>query len=130
MRLARSYRSTFIKNAPRFSRRRIVLYLILLCALGAIGAIVWDIIKMKEAYYLKWSDSLGLDWWIVEIPDPDYDPTTEFFLSGIVQYFYFFLLMANFVPVSLYVSMSTVKFFQAHFIEADLEIYHEVRSEK
>ena len=42
-----------------------------------------------------------------------------------MQFFYYFLLMANFVPVSLYVSMSTVKFFQAKFIEDDLLIYHE-----
>ena len=33
--------------------------------------------------------------------------------------------MANFIPVSLYVSMSTVKFFQAFFIENDIKMYDE-----
>ena len=40
------------------------------------------------------------------------------------RFFYYFLLLSSFVPVSLYVSLSTCKYFQARFIEADLECYH------
>ncbi|KAH8043701.1 phospholipid-translocating ATPase [Aureococcus anophagefferens] len=42
-----------------------------------------------------------------------------------IKCFYYFLLMAQFVPVSLYVSMSMTKNFQARFLEWDLGMYHE-----
>ena len=42
-----------------------------------------------------------------------------------VKFFYYFLILAQFVPVSLYVSMSTVKYFQALFMNWDLGMYHE-----
>ncbi|EGB10874.1 hypothetical protein AURANDRAFT_22034, partial [Aureococcus anophagefferens] len=42
-----------------------------------------------------------------------------------IKFFYYFLLMAQFVPVSLYVSMSMTKNFQARFLEWDLGMYHE-----
>ena len=34
--------------------KRVVLYLLAVCLLGAVGAIVWDLKKMEDAYYLKW----------------------------------------------------------------------------
>jgi phospholipid-transporting ATPase len=43
----------------------------------------------------------------------------------IVAFFYFFLLMYQFVPISLYVSLTMVKFLQAFFMENDLLMYHE-----
>jgi len=42
-----------------------------------------------------------------------------------VQFFYLFLLHATFIPVSLYVSMSLVRFFQSKFMNGDLEMYYE-----
>ncbi|CAN0473217.1 unnamed protein product, partial [Hapterophycus canaliculatus] len=36
---------------------------------------------------------------------------------SIIQFFYLFLLLGNFIPVSLYVSMGTVKFCQAFFMK-------------
>ncbi|EQC36244.1 hypothetical protein SDRG_06351 [Saprolegnia diclina VS20] len=44
--------------------------------------------------------------------------------SWVVTFFYYFLLMYQFVPISLYVSMGTAKFAQARFIEWDLGMYH------
>jgi magnesium-transporting ATPase (P-type) len=43
----------------------------------------------------------------------------------IIQFFYFLLLHANFVPVSLYVSMAFVRFFQSRFMQYDLDMYYE-----
>ncbi|KAF0683545.1 Aste57867_24402 [Aphanomyces stellatus] len=37
---------------------------------------------------------------------------------------YYFLLLNSFIPVSLYVSMTSVKFMQAYFMNADLKMYH------
>ncbi|KDO26161.1 hypothetical protein SPRG_08522 [Saprolegnia parasitica CBS 223.65] len=44
--------------------------------------------------------------------------------SWVVTFFYYFLLMYQFVPISLYVSMGTAKFVQARFIEWDQSMYH------
>ncbi|GMI14936.1 hypothetical protein TrLO_g10401 [Triparma laevis f. longispina] len=101
--------------------KRIVFYLAAVCFLGAIGSFTWKNKHMLNAWYLKWTDADADDSQDILT---DYNATGEFLLSAIVQFFYYFLLMANFVPVSLYVSMSTVKFFQAKFIEDDLELYH------
>jgi len=35
------------------------------------------------------------------------------------------LLFVNFVPISLIVTLETVKFLQAKFIAVDLDMYHE-----
>lgn len=43
----------------------------------------------------------------------------------IIQFAYLMLLLGNFIPVSLYVSMSTIRFFQAIFMEWDRHMYHE-----
>ena len=108
--------------------KRIVLYLIAVCTLGAVGAFVWMVNNMDDANYLLWNKELILDTatntYSTQRLSPNQGLKLQFFLSSIVQFFYYFLLMANFVPVSLYVSMSTVKYFQSHFIEADLQIYH------
>ena len=42
----------------------------------------------------------------------------------VVKFFYYFLLMAQFVPVSLYVSTSMTRNFQARFMQWDLRMYH------
>ncbi len=55
--------------------------------------------------YLDWEESSGYAW--------------------IVQFFYLILLHSQFVPVSLYVSMAMVRFFQAYFMVSDLEMYYE-----
>lgn len=89
-----------------------------MCLVGAFGAYMWMDRKMANADYLMWREG--------DNPDPEND-TEDFILSSIVQFFYYFLLMANFVPVSLYTSMSTVKFFQARFIESDLEMYERAK---
>ena len=44
--------------------------------------------------------------------------------EGWIKFFYYFLVMAQFVPVSLYVSMSMTKNFQGRFLEWDLGVYH------
>ena len=106
--------------------KRVVLYLVVVCLFGASGNFVWKNNEMLDAWYLKWSTTDADETAKLHETDfEDYNATGDFLLSAVVQFFYYFLLMANFVPVSLYVSMSTVKFFQANFIEADVEIYHE-----
>jgi len=104
-----------------------VAFLIAICLLGAIGAFIWMKNGMMDNEYLMWEALPPLHstrFNDAHVGKTD-DELTDFALSSIVQFFYYFLLMANFVPVSLYTSMSTVKYFQSRFIESDLEIYHE-----
>lgn len=49
--------------------------------------------------------------------------------TWLIQFFYTLLLLSNLIPVSLYVTMSTVKFFQAYFINNDMDMY-ETKSDK
>jgi phospholipid-transporting ATPase len=77
------------------------------CLTGALGSLIWNsVYDVKGAWYLAWENAnLG-----------------AYF---VVQFFYFFLLHATFIPVSLYVSMTLVRFFQASFMNNDLEMYYE-----
>ncbi|OQR98060.1 phospholipid-transporting ATPase [Thraustotheca clavata] len=86
----------------------LVIVLLLCCALGATGSILWDAHNYDSWYICGQTasvpDSVG-DWFIM--------------------LFYFFLLMYQFVPISLYVSMSMVKYIQAIFIQWDIHMYYE-----
>jgi magnesium-transporting ATPase (P-type) len=42
----------------------------------------------------------------------------------LVGVFYYFVFLADMLPISLYVSLQTVRFIQAHFMQLDLEMYH------
>ncbi len=88
--------------------RRIIFLLILVCFAGATGQAIWDNdmkVKIQDHWYLRWDPDEGAVW--------------------INQFFYYFLLHATFIPVSLYVSMSAVRFFQSKFMNLDLDMYHE-----
>jgi phospholipid-transporting ATPase len=85
----------------------LLLILIVFSAVGATGAVIWKTDK-DSVWYLQLdaSDSgVVVDW--------------------IVMLFYYLLLMYQFVPISLAVSMSMVKYLQAQFIQWDKHIYHE-----
>ncbi|OQR85207.1 phospholipid-transporting ATPase, partial [Thraustotheca clavata] len=90
--------------------------MVVLCLLGAIGATVWNHTylsnrPMEKAWYLFYSSR------DVTVANP----LANFFLL----FLYYFLLLNSFIPVSLYVSMTSVKFIQAYFMNQDLEMYHE-----
>jgi magnesium-transporting ATPase (P-type) len=83
----------------------LVLVLTAVCLAGAVAETVWlagD--AYTQAAYLM----------------PESLPGYQF----VISFFYYFLLMYQFIPVSLYVSMSTVKYLQSYFIEQDREVHH------
>ncbi len=85
---------------------KIILLLVGVCLGGAIGQAVWNQQNdVSQIWYLSWSPN-----------------TASFF---IIDFFYFFLLHATFIPVSLYVSMSIARYFQSYFMNNDLEMYYE-----
>jgi len=77
------------------------------CLVGALGSLIWNIeYDVKGAWYFDWGD-------------------INYGAYFVIQYFYFFLLHATFIPVSLYVSMTLIRFFQSYFMNNDLEMYYE-----
>lgn len=80
--------------------------LVAFSAAGAAGAVIWKTGKSSLWYLqLDASDrSVIVDW--------------------VVMLFYYLLLMYQFVPISLAVSMSMVKYIQAQFIQWDSNMYH------
>lgn len=83
----------------------IILMLAFLCFWGATGMSIWNTSHdVSTIWYLHWTFS-AVPYWFV-------------------KFFYFFLLHASYIPVSLYVSMATARFFQSRFMNADLDMYY------
>ncbi|CAN0447201.1 unnamed protein product, partial [Discosporangium mesarthrocarpum] len=98
-------KSSHLEQRTNTEIRRIVTYLALVCLAGALGSLLWNISNAEDANYLAWEVGRGGGG---ERGSP--------VGSACIKFLYFFLLLGNFIPVSLYVSMSTVKFFQSYFI--------------
>ncbi|GMF18722.1 unnamed protein product [Phytophthora lilii] len=93
----------------------ICVLMVALCLAGAILSTVWNAQNLdkdsrKGAWYLYDGGSTALK-----------APVGNFFIMVL----YYFLLLNSFIPVSLYVSMTSVKFMQSYFMNNDLEMYHE-----
>ena len=86
---------------------RIVMLLALICIGGATGSTVWNSVNnIENAWYLNMKKSTTFGYWIT-------------------MFFYYFLLHASFIPVSLYVSMALTRSFQSYFMNNDLDMYYE-----
>ena len=96
-----------LESATSREIRKIILLLLLVCFTGATGQTVWN--KENDIDDIRY-----LDW--------DQNPVAYWF----IDFFYFFLLHATFIPVSLYVSMSIVRYFQSYFMQKDLAMYYSV----
>ncbi|KAF4316299.1 hypothetical protein BBO99_00002177 [Phytophthora kernoviae] len=105
-------------NMERRLNRQIMyicLLMVVLCMTGAITSTIWNWQNLskhvrKNAWYLFDGNSTAVK-----------SPVGNFF----VMVLYYFLLLNSFIPVSLYVSMTSVKFMQSYFMNNDLEMYHE-----
>jgi phospholipid-translocating P-type ATPase (flippase) len=99
-------KSSFLEVSATTQIVRVFALLFCLAFLGAIGSVITTSVRDIDSWtYLKYRRSLG-----------------ETF---VIQFFYYLLLHATFVPVSLYVSMAFVRFFQSRFIQFDLDLYYE-----
>ncbi|EGZ18273.1 hypothetical protein PHYSODRAFT_559234 [Phytophthora sojae] len=93
----------------------ICMLMVALCLTGAILSTVWNTSNLdkdshKGAWYLYDGNSTAVK-----------SPVGNF----VIMVLYYFLLLNSFIPVSLYVSMTSVKFMQSYFMNNDLEMYHE-----
>ncbi|TDH66655.1 hypothetical protein CCR75_008814 [Bremia lactucae] len=93
----------------------ICVLMIALCLSGAILSTVWNAQNLDQdrndaAWYLYDGASVAVK-----------SPVGNF----MIMVLYYFLLLNSFIPVSLYVSMTSVKFMQAYFMNNDLAMYHD-----
>ncbi|RYH06679.1 hypothetical protein EON65_42580 [archaeon] len=87
--------------------KRIIILLALVCFAGATGQAIWNQTNdVENITYLDWNISSAVGYWFID-------------------FFYFFLLHATFIPVSLYVSMSISRYFQSYFMNNDLDMYYD-----
>lgn len=98
----------------------VVLVQQLVCFLGALIGAYWMISKGRNYWYLIGSQHKHghHDAWTTA--DESF-PMEEL----IKLHLRYFIIMQNFVPISLNVSLEFVKYWQAYFIEQDLEMYDE-----
>lgn len=91
-----------LENAASMEITRVIGILIFLCFWGATGQSIWNAVyHVKTIGYLKWQqDQNPIAFWFIDL-------------------FYFFLLHATFIPVSLYVSMSMTRYLQSYFMQKD-----------
>jgi len=83
----------------------IIILLLVVCFTGTTGQAIWNSQNhIKDIWYLDWTDSPGPAW--------------------IKGFFYFFLLHATFIPVSLYVSMSLSRSAQSFFMNNDKDMFY------
>jgi phospholipid-translocating P-type ATPase (flippase) len=96
-----------LESEAAYQIKRIIVLLIALCLVGTIGHLIWDsVYQINHIWYLRWKPNAGYEF--------------------IVMFFYFLLLHATFIPVSLYVSMSIARYCQRFFMNNDLEMYYSV----
>lgn len=86
--------------------RSVILMLVTMGIVGSFGQLIWNSVnKADEIPYLLLTEDPGVNW--------------------IVSFFYFLLLHASIIPVSLYISISVTRFCQSYFMNTDLEMYYD-----
>jgi phospholipid-translocating P-type ATPase (flippase) len=100
-------KTSSLESAASIEIRKIIMMLLTFCFIGACAQVgTNDSIDIKDIWYLDYSD---------------YNAASNWF----VMFFYFFLLHASMIPVSLYVSMSITRAGQMYFMNKDLDMYYE-----
>ncbi|CEG49014.1 aminophospholipid translocase [Plasmopara halstedii] len=83
--------------------------LFLACTIAATCYVTWQYDIVQHAWYIQLSQA---------------EETRSRVVAFIQMLFYYFLLLYQVIPISLYVSMTSVKFLQSRFMSWDLEMYH------
>lgn len=90
--------------------RRVIMLLAIVCFAGSTGQAIWNNqMSISDIRYLHYEN---------------YGKNGNMIGDWFVKFFYFFLLHATFIPVSLYVSMAVTRSLQSYFMNNDLEMYY------
>jgi phospholipid-transporting ATPase len=100
-------KSSYLEQCASMQITKVICLLAVVCFAGATGQAIWnDVNNVEDIAYLNNDNPSPIGYWFV-------------------HFFYFFLLHATFIPVSLYVSMAIVRFYQSYFMNNDLDMYYE-----
>ena len=113
----KTYKQSRLDGMVNSQLLAMVVLLSTICLAGAIGSVVYDEVLARDHWYLYpvgGSSSTGRS------SHDGRNPGVLF----VIMFFYFFLLFANLIPISLYVSMAIIKSGQAYFMTQDLKVYH------
>ncbi|KAJ0409554.1 hypothetical protein ATCC90586_010065 [Pythium insidiosum] len=88
--------------------------LLVLCVLGAVLCSVWVAQNVHSAWYLQLDDLGGVA------------PFRNDVAGWLIYLGYYWILIASFVPITLYVTIAIVKSYQTFFLNRDIEMYDEV----
>lgn len=94
--------------------RKIVILLVFFCILASSSQLIF--ISMNQ---IQESESVSVS----RYPYLIYQVNSNPFVSWIIAFFYYFLLHATFIPVSLLVSMNVVRSYQSYFMNRDNDMY-------
>jgi magnesium-transporting ATPase (P-type) len=100
--------------------KRVACLMLCFCVVGAVLGTAWGVQNDAEAWYLSGSaDRLSSG------KRASSSASAGSVISTLVEtFFYYVLLLNSFIPISLYVSMNFVRFFQGWFMNQDLDMYH------
>lgn len=87
--------------------------LLILCILGSVYCSVWVSNNYDRATYLYLGDLSGIA------------PFRNDFIGWLIYIGYYWILIASFVPITLYVTIAIVKSYQTLFLNRDLAMYDE-----
>lgn len=88
--------------------------LVALCILGAVLCSVWVANNYDRSTYLMLSDLSGTA------------PFHNDIVGWLIYVGYYWILIASFVPITLYVTIAIVKSYQTFFLNRDIQMYDEV----
>ncbi|GLD94842.1 hypothetical protein PINS_up003467 [Pythium insidiosum] len=88
--------------------------------IGILCLMLFCICAVAATCYITWQHEITRKTWYIK-PESAKDSR---FAEFIRMLFYYFLLLYQVIPISLYVSMTSVKFLQARFIAWDKHMYH------
>ncbi|CAH0514358.1 unnamed protein product [Peronospora belbahrii] len=72
--------------------------------------------------YITWQYDIVRNTWYIQLTEAEKNRSRP--VAFVQMMFYYFLLLYQVIPISLYVSMTSVKFLQSRFMSWDLDMYH------
>ncbi|CAM9795377.1 unnamed protein product [Chrysoparadoxa australica] len=87
--------------------KRVATVMLVFCLVGAVLGTSWVVEYAGSAWYMQGQIDANA------------------VVSFLETFFYYILLMNSFIPISLYVSMNFVRFFQSWLMNQDIDMYHE-----
>lgn len=88
--------------------------------IGILCALLFVACAVAATCYVTWQYEIVKNTWYITDDSASQSRVTAF----VKMLFYYFLLLYQVIPISLYVSMTSVKFLQARFMSWDKEMYH------